>query len=142
DGAGRDGVSLALERLDVLEGKQTQRTLGTAVVSPVALHVALEPELGDGGPWHGALGHAPLGRHVDLRDARARGHSATSVPTPWAMARSYARRAVTASSGAHPTDLNSVICSALARPGFRRITTSPSSALTWRRVMSRALMGM
>src|SRR5690349_14096163 len=46
DEAGRDGVSLALERLDVLEGKETQRALGTAVVSPVALRVALEAELG------------------------------------------------------------------------------------------------
>src|SRR5262249_3399406 len=127
DGAGSDGVSLAPERLDVLEGEEAERPLGAAVIPPVALRVTREPELGDGGPRHGMLGHASVGRHVDLRDGRAPAHSATSVPMPCAMARSYARRAVTASSGAHPTDLKSVICSGLARPGFLRVTTSPSS---------------
>src|SRR5215467_12469423 len=66
DGARNDGMSLASERLNVLEGEETERALGPAVVPPVALRVALEPELGDGGPQHGMLGHPALGRHADL----------------------------------------------------------------------------
>src|SRR5262249_39149868 len=67
NGARGDGMSIALERLDVLEGEQADRALGPAVVSAVALRVAGEPELGHGGQGHGSLGHATLGRYVDVR---------------------------------------------------------------------------
>src|SRR5262245_19820353 len=139
--AGKDRVPFRLERSDLLQGKEAERALRAAVVFRIPVCVAGEPELGDLRGSDGQLGHAAFG-YVDLRGDRAIHQRDTSVPVLCAMARSYASRAVTASSGAHPTDLKSVISRSPVRPGFFRETTSPSSAFTWRRRIARALIGI
>src|SRR5215831_17980635 len=90
-------VAAAEARLDVEAGAGVARHLDHDLIAqlearagddarPVETHhshVLADGASGDGVPRHGMLGHPTLGRHVDLRDARARAHNATSVPIPW-----------------------------------------------------------
>src|SRR4030095_5572054 len=100
-GAARYHMSLGLERSNLFEGEEAERTLGTAVMLEVPMGIAFEAELGHVRGWNGPLG-PPTRRHVDLCDRRARRHPAASVAIPCAMARSYVRRGPAASLG-HPS---------------------------------------
>src|SRR6188472_2385345 len=66
--AGLDPMTLGLERLDQLEGEETERPVGPAVEAPVAMTVPLKADSRDAGRPDRALGHA-AGRDVDLGDA-------------------------------------------------------------------------
>src|SRR4029453_1054629 len=87
DVTGLDGVSLGPERADGFEGEETDRALGAAMVTEVALGVTGHAGRRDLGGFDGALGHT-AGRHTDLDDAPGAHQSATSVPIFNATARS------------------------------------------------------